>query len=78
MRWFDKIPLYILVITALTLGLAPFVPQPHVLEKLQMLTTGTLSLPIDIFDLFLHGTPFILLALKLLRKYTQPAPPPAT
>ena len=36
MRWLDKIPLYMLVIAALTLGLAPFLPQPHVLEKLQM------------------------------------------
>ena len=78
MRWLDKVPLYMLVIAALTLGLAPFMPQPHVLEKLQMLTAGTLSRPIDIFDLFLHGTPFVLLALKLLRKYTQPTPPPAT
>lgn len=71
MRWLDKIPLYVLVIAALTLGLAPFVPQPHLLEKLQMLAAGTLSLPIDIFDLFLHGIPVVLLALKLLRKYTR-------
>lgn len=70
MRWLDKIPLYMMVIAALTLGLAPFLPQPHVLEKLQMLVAGTLSLPIDIFDLFLHGTPIVLLILKLVRKYT--------
>jgi hypothetical protein len=32
-----------------------------------MLSAGTLSRPIDIADLFLHGTPVVLLVLKLLR-----------
>jgi hypothetical protein len=68
LRWLDKIPLYMLVIAALTLGLAPFLPQPHVLEKLQMLLAGSLTQPIDIFDLILHGTPIALLALKLARR----------
>ncbi len=71
MRWLDKIPLYMLLIAALTLGLAPFLPQPHVLEKLQMLLAGTLTAPIDIFDLLLHGTPIVLLGLKLLRNATR-------
>ncbi len=56
-----------LIIIALTLGLAPFSPQPHVVEKLAMLFNGTLSKPIDIFDLLLHGTPWVLLAIKLIR-----------
>lgn len=51
MAWLDRIPLWILVVIALTLGLAPFVPEPHVWEKLKMLAAGTLSRPIDIFDL---------------------------
>ena len=67
LRWLDKIPLYMLVIAALTLGLAPFLPQPHVLEKLQMLLGGSLTQPIDIFDLILHGTPIALLVLKLVK-----------
>ena len=29
-----------------------------------MLAAGTLIRPIDIFDLFLHGTPLVLLLLK--------------
>lgn len=61
-----KIPTSTLVIAALFLGLAPFVPEPHLLEKLKMLSDGTLSKPIDIFDLFMHGTPLILLILKLV------------
>jgi len=67
MQWLDRIPLPTLLIIALLLGLAPFQPEPHVWEKLKMLAAGTLSRPIDIFDLFLHGTPWVLLILKLVR-----------
>ena len=67
MKWIDKLPLTALIIVALTLGLAPFSPQPHIVEKLGMLFDGSLTRPIDIFDLLLHGAPWILLALKLAR-----------
>lgn len=60
-----RIPLSLLIVACLTLGLAPFVPEPHVWEKLKMLASGTLSAPIDIFDLALHGLPWLLLILKL-------------
>lgn len=40
---------------SLTLGLAPFVPTPHLFEKLALLFSGTLSRPVDILDLALHG-----------------------
>jgi len=46
------------------LGLAPFLPEPHVWEKLRMLATGTLSRPLDIFDLAMHGAPWLLLLAK--------------
>jgi len=68
MKWLDRLPLSILVVASLTLGLAPFVPEPHIWEKLKMLAAGTLSRPIDIFDLLMHATPWVLLALKLLRQ----------
>ena len=67
MKWLDKIPLTTLLIITLLLGLAPFFPEPHLWEKLKMLTAGELVKPIDIFDLFLHGTPAVLLVLKLIR-----------
>lgn len=70
MAFLDQIPLSLLVVAALTLGLAPFVPEPHIWEKLKMLAAGELSRPIDIFDLVLHATPFVLLALKLVRMAT--------
>lgn len=63
----DQIPVHMLVLAALTLGLAPFWPEPHVWEKLNLLASGQLSRPIDIFDLVLHGGPWALLGLRLLR-----------
>ena len=67
MRWLDRIPGWILLVACLTLGLAPFLPEPHVVEKLRMLFAGELRRPIDIFDLLLHGAPWLLLLAKLLR-----------
>lgn len=68
MAWLDNLPLSVLVIACLLLGLAPLIPEPHVWQKLKMLAGGGLSAPIDIFDLLLHGTPWVLLFLKLYRK----------
>ena len=68
MKWLDKITWLMLVVIVLTLGLAPYLPQPHVVEKLQMLMAGTLAKPVDIFDLLMHGTPWVLLVLKLVRE----------
>lgn len=65
-RLLDGLPLGLLLLASLTLGLAPFTPEPHVWEKLQMLAAGTLSRSIDIFDLALHGAPWVLLILKLV------------
>ena len=55
------------VAMALTLGLAPFTPEPHILEKLRLLMAGDLVRPVDIFDLLLHGAPWLILIAKLLR-----------
>ena len=66
MKWLDKIPYIYIVPLAIILALAPFSPEPHLWEKLKMLFAGTLVRPIDIFDLFLHGTPLLILILKVL------------
>ena len=71
MKWLDKIPFTMLLMVSLMLGLAPFVPEPHVVEKLKMLFDGTLAKPIDIFDLLMHGTPWVLLGLKSIRHFTS-------
>ncbi|MCG8573932.1 MAG: hypothetical protein MI810_03515 [Flavobacteriales bacterium] len=46
----------------LTLGLAPFTPEPHVWGKLKWVMGGAVGMKfMDWFDLVMHGTPFILL-----------------
>jgi hypothetical protein len=66
MKWLDSIPYAVIVPLAVLLALAPFSPEPHLWEKLKMLFAGTLVRPIDIFDLFLHGAPLLVLLLKLV------------
>ena len=61
----DQFSWPILIILCLTLGLAPFFPEPHIWEKLKMLASGTLVKPIDIFDLLMHAAPFLIAGLKL-------------
>ncbi|WP_412049713.1 hypothetical protein ACK6D9_19065 [Hoeflea sp. Naph1] len=62
----DQFSWPIVIIACLTLGLAPFFPEPHIWEKLKMLMAGTLIKPIDIFDLLMHAAPFLLAAVKLV------------
>lgn len=65
MRWLDKISLMPLAIVAAFLTFAPFVPEPHLWEKLKMLVAGELVKPLDIFDLLMHSVPLGLLVAKL-------------
>jgi len=67
----DKIPYSIIIVFSIIMLLLPFRPMPHVLEKLIMLKNGTLNKPIDIFDLFFHTAPLILLIIKFLRDYSN-------
>ncbi len=67
MAWLDELSLPLILLVCLTLGLAPFLPEPHIWEKFKMLLAGTLVKPLDIFDLLMHGAPFVVLVLKLLR-----------
>lgn len=66
MSWLNKLPWGMLIIGSLLLGLSPFVPEPHLFEKVRMLFDGSLHKPMDIFDLFLHGSFPLLLLLKTL------------
>ena len=75
MRWIDETSVGIFALIALTLGLAPFLPEPHVWQKLNMLVSGELVRPVDIFDLLLHGTPWLLLCIKLVRMVKNPGVP---
>ena len=67
MGWLDRFPLVLLIIVALWLAVAPIVPEPHLIEKLRLLSRGALTRPLDIFDLALHTLPLVLLAMRLWR-----------
>jgi len=67
-NYINQLPWIVVVILCLTLGLAPYNPQPHLVEKLILLTDGQLNTPVDIFDFLMHLSPFILLILKITLK----------
>ena len=60
-----RIPLLPLAFAAVFMALAPFSPEPHLLEKTRMLIHGELTRPIDIFDMVWHSFLLILLAIRL-------------
>lgn len=65
--YLDKLPVAVIIFGCLTLGLAPFMPEPHIWAKLKMLANGALQKPVDIFDLCFHGLPWAVLLAKLAR-----------
>lgn len=72
MGWLDRFPLGWLIAIALWLAVAPIVPEPHLIEKLRMLSQSTLTRPLDIFDLLLHSAPLVLLGIRLWRMWQRP------
>ncbi len=49
-----------------SIGLAPFVPEPHPLGKVQWLLSGTSAMQLtDYVDLLLHASPWIWLIYEL-------------
>ena len=70
-NWIDKIPYPLLIVAAVFMLLAPVRPMPHVVEKLIMLKDGSLTKPIDIFDLIFHLAPTVLLSIRLYRSYLR-------
>lgn len=67
LKLIDRIPILPLAFFAVFMMLAPFKPEPHLLEKSRMLINGELTRPIDIFDLFWHSFLIVLLSIRLLR-----------
>ena len=52
----------LLILLCLTLGLAPFYPEPHIVGKVKWILGGANGMQfMDWFDVVLHGFPFILL-----------------
>ncbi len=64
------------ILACLTLGLAPFYPEPHFWGKLRWVAGGAVGMgPIDWFDFVFHGLPWLLLLrLLLVTAYRQLKP----
>lgn len=69
MKWVDEISLPFLIVITVVMAVLPLNATPHLFEKLGMLVDGSLQRPIDIFDLFMHGTPAALLIVRLVRQF---------
>lgn len=57
----------LIILLCLTLGMAPFFPEPHVWGKLKWVAGGAVGMnAMDWFDVVFHGFPFILLLRKTI------------
>jgi hypothetical protein len=63
----NKAKLVPAIIASLTLGLAPFSPEPHIVGKLRWIAGGGVGMqPMDWFDTIMHGAPWLWLAFALI------------
>ncbi|MFY0689810.1 MAG: hypothetical protein JXQ90_21755 [Cyclobacteriaceae bacterium] len=54
------------LIVSLTLGLAPFTPEPHIVGKLRWIAGGANGMQMmDWFDTLFHGLPWVWLLLTI-------------
>jgi len=63
----------LVLLLCLTLGLAPFFPEPHIFGKVKWILGGAKGMELmDWFDTLLHGFPYVLLIrifiLKIINK----------
>lgn len=55
------------LIASLTLGLAPFVPEPHIWGKLKWIIGGAKGMKLmDWFDALMHGAPWVSLVISIV------------
>ncbi len=60
------------ILVCLTLGLAPFVPEPHIVGKLRWILGGAHGMQlIDWVDFIQHGFPFVFLIRALFLKFIK-------
>jgi hypothetical protein len=63
----------LMLLMSFTLGLAPFLPEPHIVGKIRWIMGGANGMQLmDCGDFLMHGTPWILLIrigiLKLIKR----------
>ncbi|GAA4931891.1 hypothetical protein GCM10023314_00130 [Algibacter agarivorans] len=62
----------LVILLCLTLGLAPFFPEPHFWGKLKWIAGGANNMqPMDWFDTLMHGFPFLLLIRLIIVNFTK-------
>ncbi len=71
-HWTDGIPLWPMVFGAVALGLAPFFPEPHLVEKARWLIEGHPFTWMDVIDVPWHLWPTVLLGFKFWHMARSP------
>jgi len=67
-----KSQLRLAVLLCLTLGLAPFFPEPHIWGKIKWLWGGGVGMQLmDYFDVLLHGSPWLFLIYTLAAEFKE-------
>jgi len=62
----------IIILLCLTLGLAPFFPEPHLWGKLKWIAGGANGMVLkDWFDVVMHSFPFVILIRLVVVKLTR-------
>lgn len=58
------------IVAVLTLGLAPYFPEPHIFGKVRWILGGGEGMQsTDYFDLLMHGVPWIFLIYRLTEMF---------
>ena len=66
----SNLPLALLL--CLSLGLAPFLPEPHIWGKIKWIAGGAEGMgAMDWFDVLLHGAPWVYLIYLLIAKWRK-------
>lgn len=69
LSWLDCLPWTWLLLLAAWMAITPLTVESPLVEKLRLLVQGAQLRPLDIFDLAMHATPLVLVALKLRRQW---------
>jgi hypothetical protein len=72
LSWIDRLSWIWLLLLAAWMAIAPITSELHLVEQLRPLVQRALLRPLDIFDLAVHATPLLLVALKPWRQWRAP------
>ncbi len=62
--------LNLVLIACLTIGLTPYLPEPHIWGKMKWVLGGAKGMTLlDWWDFVMHGTPWVILIIIIINKY---------